>query len=172
MSGFLCLENAWVLGWCVFPARSHGKKSGTLSNQNPITERPEKHTSLAPGGVRLFGRPCPRHLGKKRLICMESSRAIERWGKCSPLIFCHSREACPRGSGERESRFPFFYKLGFAPARRGSFGLAQDRGLLFRQKDPKPFSPSRGPSLCSGQALRVPCDARRFRGLRNSRSLS
>ena len=43
--------------------------------------------------------------------------------------------------GERFSR-------GFAPARRGPFDFASlrsGRALLFRQKDPKPLAPGRGP---------------------------
>ncbi len=52
----------------------------------------------------------------------------------------------PPGS-ERESRILFM--RGFAPARRGPFAKTQGRlraGLLFRHKDPKPFSPVRGPT--------------------------
>ena len=43
--------------------------------------------------------------------------------------------------------------------------------LLFRQKDPKPCWPWRGPLPPQGQALRVPCAVRRHRRRANSRSL-
>ena len=57
-----------------------------------------------------------------------------------------------------------FFMRGFAPARRGSFGFAPLRSgqaLLFRQKDPKPLAPGRGPRG-------VPLPRFRLFGLRNS----
>ena len=50
------------------------------------------------------------------------------------------------GGGAQESKFPFFNTRGFAPARRGSFGVGSGQALLFRQNGRKPFPPVRGPS--------------------------
>ena len=57
---------------------------------------------------------------------------------------------------------------GFAPARRGSFArsfaslrINSGQALLFRQKDPKPLAPGRGPKG-------VPLPQSRLLGLRNS----
>ncbi len=51
---------------------------------------------------------------------------------------------------------PEFYLCGVSPSRDEVLSPRLRAGLLFRRKDPKPFSPVRGPPPPRGQALRVP----------------
>ena len=52
----------------------------------------------------------------------------------------------------RVNAFDIYFMRGFVLARRGSFGVGSGQALLFRQKDPKPCSPVRGPSGASASA--------------------